>query len=391
MAQDFEHDIESITRIPAVPTILEVVRRTTGMRFAAVARVTEERWIACAVLDEIDFGLKPGGELQIETTICHEIRDSRKPVVIDHVDEDETWCKHPTPGMYGFQSYISVPIILADASFFGTLCAIDPLPARVNNAETVGMLQLFAELIAKHIDAGRRLAEVESALEKEREISELREQFMAVLGHDLRSPMRAVSSFAELLLRTPLSESAAKMARLMRDSAFRMRELTDNLLDLARGRRGTGLVVERDASQPLEPVLRQVIDEQTAVCPDRSIETHFDLAEPVSCDRPRVAQLFSNVLGNALSYGAANEPVRVRAVSGSGQFELSVANAGEQIAPAVVERLFQPFYRSSARQNREGLGLGLYIAQEIARAHGGAITVTSTAVETCFSFQMPNV
>ncbi|MCU1327154.1 MAG: sensor histidine kinase [Bryobacterales bacterium] len=176
----------------------------------------------------------------------------------------------------------------------------------------------------------------------------------------------------------------------MRDSAFRMRELTDNLLDLARGRRGTGLVVERDASQPLEPVLRQVIDEQTAVYPDRSIDTHFDLAEPVSCDRARVAQLFSNVLGNALSYGAANEPVRVRAVSGSGQFELSIANAGEQIAPTVVERLFQPFYRSSARQNREGLGLGLYIAQEIATAHGGAITVTSTAAETCFTFRMPN-
>jgi signal transduction histidine kinase len=280
--------------------------------------------------------------------------------------------------------------VLADDSFFGTLCAIDPLPASVNNAETVGMLRLFAELIAKHIDAGRKLAEVESALEKEREMSELREQFMAVLGHDLRSPMRAVSSFAELLLRTPLSESATKMARLMRDSAFRMRELTDNLLDLARGRRGTGLVVERDASQPLEPVLRQVIDEQTAVYPDRSIDTHFDLAEPVSCDRARVAQLFSNVLGNALSYGAANEPVQVRAVSGSGQFELSIANAGEQIAPTVVERLFQPFYRSSARQNREGLGLGLYIAQEIATAHGGAITVTSTAAETCFTFRMPN-
>ncbi|MCU1327155.1 MAG: histidine kinase [Bryobacterales bacterium] len=196
MAQDFEHDIESITKIPAVPTILEVVCRTTGMRFAAVARVTEARWIACAVLDEIDFGLKPGGELQIETTICHEIRDSRTPVVIDHVDEDEHWCKHPTPGMYGFKSYISVPIVLADDSFFGTLCAIDPLPARVNNAETVGMLRLFAELISKHIDAGRKLAEVESALEKEREMAELREQFMAVLGHDLRSPMRAVSSFA---------------------------------------------------------------------------------------------------------------------------------------------------------------------------------------------------
>jgi hypothetical protein len=89
-----------------------MVCRTTGMRFAAVARVTEDRWIACSVLDEIDFGLKPGGELKVETTICNEIRQSREPVIINHVAEDEAWCAHATPALYGFQSYISVPIIL---------------------------------------------------------------------------------------------------------------------------------------------------------------------------------------------------------------------------------------------------------------------------------------
>jgi hypothetical protein len=72
------------------------------MRFAAVARVTEERWIACAVPDEIDFGLKPGGELKVETTICHEIRQSREPVIINDVSEDQEWCGHRTPTMYGF-------------------------------------------------------------------------------------------------------------------------------------------------------------------------------------------------------------------------------------------------------------------------------------------------
>jgi GAF domain-containing protein len=123
MAQDLQNDIESVSRIEAVPTILEVVRRTTGMRFVAVARVTEDRWIACSVLDEIDFGLRPGGELPVEMTICNEIRQSREPVLIDNVAEDDIWCKHATPQMYGFQSYISLPIILADSSFFA-LCAL---------------------------------------------------------------------------------------------------------------------------------------------------------------------------------------------------------------------------------------------------------------------------
>src|SRR6476620_5348840 len=120
MAANFEADLTAVDRIRAVPTILEVVCRTTGMGFAAVARVTEDRWIACAVKDDIAFGLRPGGELKVETTICREVREAKKPVVIDHVAEDEIYCRHRTPGMYGFQSYISMPIVLADGSFFGT-------------------------------------------------------------------------------------------------------------------------------------------------------------------------------------------------------------------------------------------------------------------------------
>src|SRR6201999_2152761 len=121
--------------IEAVPTVLDVVCRVTGMGFAAVARVTEDRWIACGVRDDIAFGLKPGGELKVETTICHETRQCEEPVVINHVAEDEAYRRHPTPAMYGFQSYISMPIILLDGSFFGTLCAIDPRPARLQNPE----------------------------------------------------------------------------------------------------------------------------------------------------------------------------------------------------------------------------------------------------------------
>src|SRR5712671_5858306 len=106
MPKDFQVDVDAVSRIEAVPRILEVVCRTTGLGFAAVARVTEDRWIACAVRDEIAFGLQPGGELSVETTICNEIRDSGQAVVIDHVAGDELFCRHPTPKMYGFQSYI---------------------------------------------------------------------------------------------------------------------------------------------------------------------------------------------------------------------------------------------------------------------------------------------
>src|SRR5580693_10144149 len=93
----FQKDISIIRDIEAVPNILQVVCHATGMGFAAVARVTEGRWIACSVLDQINFGLKPGGELKVETTICHEIRQNREAVVINNVAEDDIWCQHGTP------------------------------------------------------------------------------------------------------------------------------------------------------------------------------------------------------------------------------------------------------------------------------------------------------
>jgi signal transduction histidine kinase len=378
-----------IGRIDAIPRMLEVVCRTTGMGFAAVARVTETRWIACSVRDEIDFGLQAGGELKVETTICDEIRCSQRPVVIDHVAEDAVFHDHPTPALYGFQSYISLPIVLPDGTFFGTLCAIDPRPAQLNRPEIIGIFKLFAELIAFHLDAQLRLAESEAVLVDAQASSELREQFIAVLGHDLRNPLASIGAGARMLRRTPLNEQAQSIVTLIGNSVERMAGLIDNVLDFARGRLGGGLTLERDAAEPLQPILEQVIAELRAARPDRVIEASFDIPDPVHCDRVRIGQLLSNLVANALAYGTADQPIAVRAGAEGETFELSVTNAGKPIPPAVMEQLFQPFFRASTRRSQQGLGLGLYIASEIARAHEGTLTVKSNAQETRFSFRMP--
>jgi signal transduction histidine kinase len=390
--ETFADDLDAVARIDAIPKILEVVCHTTGMGFSAVARVTEDRWIACAVRDEISFGLKPGGELQVETTICDEIRESREPVVIDHVAEDTDFCKHPTPKMYGFQSYISVPILRPDGRFFGTLCAIDPKPALVNTPETVGMFKLFAELIAFHLDAQERLRVSESALLDERETAQLREQFIAVLGHDLRNPLNAVRVGAELLRMTRLDERAEPVVALMEKSAARMTGLVENILDFARGRLGGGLTLNLADDEGLRTTLEQVIEEVRVAWPGREVRSEFSLTRPVRCDGARVAQMFSNLLANALTHGDPEGPVWVSARcddESGGVFELSVANHGEPIPPDTAERLFQPFTRANDTHGREGLGLGLYIASEIAHAHGGTLEVESSAEETRFTFRMP--
>jgi signal transduction histidine kinase len=388
MAIDFSADIAAVQGIAAVPRILEVVCRSTGMGFAAVARVTEQRWVCCAVRDEIEFGLTPGGELEVETTICHEIRQSHEAVAIDNVAEDAAFCGHHTPAKYGFQSYISTPIILADGTFFGTLCAIDPRPARLSTPQTVGMFKLFAELIATHLEAVDRLSASEARLLSERETSELREQFIAVLGHDLRNPLASIAAGTRMLAQENSRVPAGEILRLMQKSAARMSALIDNVLDFARGRLGGGIALRR-SPQSLEPVLNQVIAELRASSPGSQIEATFNLARQVDCDGGRIAQLFSNLLGNSITHGTAAKPVRVHAATQGGEFELSVANSGEPIPAGAMDRLFQPFYRISAQDSQQGLGLGLYIASEIARAHGGKINVTSSPEETRFTFRMP--
>jgi sigma-B regulation protein RsbU (phosphoserine phosphatase) len=169
-----------------------------------------------------------------------------------------------------------------------------------------------------------------------------------------------------------------------------MAGLIDNVLDFARGRMGGGLALNRTSEPPLGPALEQVVEELRTTWPDRVIDAEIHLVEPISCDRDRIGQLLSNLLANAITHGAADGPVSVRASSQDCVFRLSVSNPGVPIPPSTIERLFQPFFRASARAPHQGLGLGLYIASEIARAHGGKLAVTSTSQETCFTLTMPS-
>lgn len=227
------------------------------------------------------------------------------------------------------------------------------------------------------------------SLANERETAELREQFIAVLGHDLRNPLTSISAGARILGREAKSEREHQVIAMLETTVMRMAGLIDNVLDFARGRLGGGIELGLEAGKPLEPILHQVVDELRLASPDRRIEAEYAIDTAVYCDRSRIAQLASNLIGNALSHGASNEPVRVRAATEDGVFRLSVANGGDPIPEAAREKLFEPFFRGKVRASRQGLGLGLHIASQIAKAHAGELTVTSNHTETRFTFIMP--
>ncbi|HEV2564400.1 MAG TPA: GAF domain-containing protein, partial [Microvirga sp.] len=163
--QDDSAAVAAVGRVGAVSSILELLLDSTGLGFGAVARVTETAWTACAVLDRIGFGLPVGGQLEVATTFCSEIRGARTPIVIDQASTDQVYCTHRTPRMYGFESYIAVPIILRSGEIFGTICALDPKPAKLSDPKTLKTLELFAELIGSQLELDGTLADLKAERE----------------------------------------------------------------------------------------------------------------------------------------------------------------------------------------------------------------------------------
>lgn len=227
----------------------------------------------------------------------------------------------------------------------------------------------------------------EEELVRQKELVMLREQLIAVLGHDLRNPLSAMSLAVEMLETISPGENIADLVATLKRSGFRMTELVKNIMDFARTRLGEGIILNRQDVN-LKPVLEQVIKELRLIYPKREIIASINITDPVNCDPHRIAQLLSNLLANALTHGTANKPVNTFASHNNGDLELSVKNSGEPIPLPLRENLFAPFTREGGRPSLNGLGLGLYISKEIAMAHNASLNFTSDENETCFTFYM---
>lgn len=388
---NFGPDLRAVAKIEAIPMILRMVKHVTGLRFAAVARVTDKQWVTCAVDDSIEFGLQPGDELALETTICDEIRQHRTPVLFGHASEHPVFSLHHTPKFYGLESYVSIPIIRANGEFFGTLCAIDPAPANLDIEVITETLTLFAQLIAANLDMQASVEQSQRELEVEKETGHLREQLIAVLGHDLRTPLSAVRMGADILESKLLDRPERRLATAIQSSAKRMGSLIENILDFARGRLGSGIPVEPKMVANLQADFERVISEIAEAYPAAVIEHSVNVPQANLCDPVRLCQLLSNLLANAVTHGRQGTPIKVNVGVEDGHLVLRVWNEGVPIDPELMPKLFQPYTRSELGQ-REGLGLGLYIAAEIIRGHNGTVCVVSNEVEgTSFTVRLPTL
>jgi two-component system sensor histidine kinase/response regulator len=225
----------------------------------------------------------------------------------------------------------------------------------------------------------RQKQQLMQELHERTETLRLNEMFAAVLGHDLRNPLSAILTGAQLLQRRSDDDVVRQTATRMLSSGKRMSRMIDDMLDLARARLAGGIPISRTHAE-LGPLLQRVVQEHQAAFPERRIELVYDGDLTGEWDPDRLAQVASNLIGNALQHGEGRDAVEVR-LDGTDPavVVLSVSNAG-RIAADVLPHIFDPFRGGQGHLGRrEGLGLGLYIAQQIVQAHQGSVDVQSGA------------
>jgi len=277
------------------------------------------------------------------------------------------------------ESFLVVPLVVAGA-IRGLLIA-SRRPSSSGAEQDEWLLSALADPAA-------------SALEKSRldEIGEFRERLIGIVGHDLRSPLSTILLGTHILLhKEGLGEKETEVARRIARSAQQAIRLIDQLLDLTRSRLGGGISID-PRKVDLQEICRQVLDETELAHPDRPlrIETTGDVIG--MWDRDRLYQLLANLVGNAVQHGEPKSAIEMRIHGGGAEIVIEVANRGEPIPPAAMPHIFDAFRKGTAAlaSRTQGLGLGLFIAQQIARSHGGFITATSSQSDgTMFRVCLP--
>jgi signal transduction histidine kinase len=218
----------------------------------------------------------------------------------------------------------------------------------------------------------------------------LNEQLLAIVGHDLRDPLNVILMSAELL-NGASDAGVRRTASRLATAGGRMRSILDELFDLARARLGGGIPL---TPEPVDfaAIAHKAVAEVQATHPDRAIDLRSEGEVQGVGDRARLERVFANLIGNAVTHGAQAEHITVTLRGQPDSIAVSVHNGGH-VPPDILPNLFEPFHaRKGMRPRGQGLGLGLYIAQQIVIGHGGTIEVRSTREEgTTFRFSLPKV
>jgi signal transduction histidine kinase len=348
----------------------------------------EENLLALSALlreEDVDVLMARSGAEALELLLVHDIALALLDVQMPEMDGFEL-----AELMRGSERTRNVPII------FVTAGARDQY--RQFKGYDAGAVDFLFKPIEPHIlkskadvffQLHRQKQQLAAQLQERTEALQLSEMFVAVLGHDLRNPLNAIVTSAHLLQRQSAEPPVKKAADLILSSGRRMGRMIEDMLDLARARLAGGIPLRREPLD-LGALIERVVREHQTVFPARRIERHQQGTLWGDWDADRFAQVVSNLLGNALQYGDPDMPIEVR-MDGQDDARVMLAIANGGVIPEdVLPKLFDPFRGGARTTTRtEGLGLGLYIVQQLVLAHGGTIEVESSDGRTVFRVVVP--
>ena len=365
--------VATVARIDAIPLILPLAFEISIARVAVLVHVSDDVWMAGAMHDG-SFCVSEREQLFVGERLQVEFGPRSRPIIITPTRR--------SPGVEApktsIECSIATPIVLANGRCFGMLCALEPIAQDLADPRIVSMFKRLSATIALQIDQLELRDREQSVFLDERAGGHLREQFIAILGHDLRDPLHAISMTSDSLARQSTDPKVSAIASRIKAQARRMSLLINDVFDFARANLGGGIELDLTEVDNISSGLAMVVQEIKDGQPDCEIISNIEVNRSVRCDLGRIQQVASNLMGNALTHGAPHSPIRITARTDDSDLILEVWNAGEPIPSESLDKIFEPFWRHSTSRSRNGLGLGLHICSHIVGAHEGRISVTST-------------
>lgn len=291
-------------------------------------------------------------------------------MLINYASQDERVDNHPGLKLYGIESYIAVPLYRRDRSYFGTLCALDPLPAKLSE-NNFAIFELLADLVSFELEAE------DKKQEQEAQIGALND-FISIAAHDLRQPLSTMLLRAQLTARRAKREGISAELIAGIDGVVadirRTMLLTDTLLDVGRLQAGTFAISLSEVD--LAALVRQILEDVKTNSPNHSFQLQSPENLQVKGDGVKLTQVVRNLLDNAVKYSpGSQEPIEVTVSSKAGAALVQVRDHGRGVSEDDLPRLFERQYRTQQAIDTGigGSGLGLYISQKIVEEHGGQL------------------
>ncbi|ABF90527.1 response regulator/sensor histidine kinase AsgD [Myxococcus xanthus DK 1622] len=311
-----------------------------------------------------------------------------RPLLVPELSEDQ---KRELGQGEALRSLLCVPL-RTQGRVVGTLSVGRMGPGRSFTQEDQELVEELAAKAALSIENARLFAEQQRSQEELRRRAEFEQQLVGIVSHDLRNPLAAISMSAGLLEKKgALTEPQKRMVWRIGQATERAARMIRDLLDFTKARLGGGIALHRQTTD-LREVVHQVVDELLVANPGRRVEVEVQGEVRGEWDSDRIAQVLTNLLGNALAYSPADAPVRVDTRLEGEAALLSVFNGGAPIPRELLPRLFEPLTRGALKegQSTRSIGLGLYIVQDIVRGHGGGVEVVSSEQHgTTFTVRLP--